>query len=57
MDMFMIDITDLDGVSDGDEVILLGEGISADDIAALTGTISYEVLCDISKRVPRVYLK
>jgi alanine racemase len=43
----------------GDEVILIGEqdgqGISADEIAALEDTISYEVVCSIGKRVPRVY--
>ncbi len=57
MDMFMVDVTDLPDVRDGDEVILLGDGVSADDLAELTGTISYEILCDISKRVPRVYVK
>ncbi|MGM9681492.1 MAG: alanine racemase [Eubacteriales bacterium] len=57
MDMFMVDITDLPDARDGDEVILIGEGVSADDLAALTGTISYEILCGISKRVPRVYVK
>lgn len=43
----------------GDEVVLIGEqngqGISADEIAALEDTISYEVVCSIGKRVPRVY--
>ena len=43
----------------GDEVALIGElggqGISADEIAALEDTISYEVVCSIGKRVPRVY--
>lgn len=60
MDMTMLDVTDVPGVSEGDEVILIGsqgdERITADDIAIKTGTISYEVLCGISSRVPRVYV-
>jgi alanine racemase len=61
MDMCMLDVTDVPGVSEGDEVVLIGnrenERITADDIAAKTGTIAYEVLCGISSRVPRVYLQ
>jgi len=61
MDQCMVDVTDVQGsVSIGDEVILIGEDgndrISADEIAKLIGTISYEVVCGISKRVPRVYI-
>jgi alanine racemase len=56
MDMFMVDVTDINA-SDGDEVTLLGEGFDAEDMAKICGTISYEVLCDISSRVPRVYVK
>jgi len=59
MDMTMLDVTDVPGVSEGDEVVLIGsqgkERITADDIAVKTGTIPYEVLCGISSRVPRVY--
>jgi alanine racemase len=58
MDMTMLDVTDVPGVAEGDEVVLIGaqgnERITADDIAAKTGTIAYEVLCGISCRVPRV---
>jgi alanine racemase len=58
MDMTMLDVTDVPGVAEGDEVVLIGEQgnerITADDIAARTGTIAYEVLCGISCRVPRV---
>ena len=43
------------GATLGDEVVLLGDGITADEIAARTDTISYEVFCSISARVPRVY--
>jgi len=58
MDMIMLDVTDVPGVAAGDEAVLIGsrgkERITADDIAAKTGTIAYEVLCGISGRVPRV---
>jgi alanine racemase len=58
MDMTMLDVTDVPGVAEGDEVVLIGaqgnERITADDIAARTGTIAYEVLCGIGCRVPRV---
>ncbi|GLC29671.1 alanine racemase [Clostridium omnivorum] len=61
MDQCMIDVTEVEGVKVGDEVILMGEqnGIkfTADDIAELLGTINYEVTCMISKRVPRVYVR
>lgn len=61
MDQCMIDVTDIEGVSVGDEVILIGEDkgvkFNADDIAKLLNTINYEVLCLIGKRVPRVYKK
>jgi alanine racemase len=59
MDMCMIDVTDVPAVRENDEVVLIGsqgeEKITADDIAAKTGTIAYEVLCGISSRVPRIY--
>lgn len=60
MDMIMADVTDIDGVSEGDRVTLMGrdgdEFISADDIAETTGTIAYEVLCGIGSRVRREYV-
>jgi alanine racemase len=59
MDMCMIDVTDVPGVNEGDDVVLIGrqgkERITAEDIAVTTGTIAYEVLCGISSRVPRIY--
>jgi alanine racemase len=59
MDMCMIDVTGIAGVREGDEVALIGgqgkERITADELAEKTGTISYEVLCGISARVPRIY--
>lgn len=54
MDQFMVDVGD-DSAEVGDEVILLGEGISADDLAEWAGTNAYEVLTNISARVPRVF--
>ncbi len=55
MDQFMVDVGD-DLAEVGDEVILLGEGISADDLAEWAGTNAYEVLTNIGARVPRVYI-
>lgn len=59
MDMTMLDVTRLPSVRPSDEVVLIGrqgdDEISADEIADLTGTISYEVLCRIGPRVPRLY--
>lgn len=61
MDQCMIDITDIPNVKIGDEVILIGESnglkITIDDLAKLLGTINYEVVCMVGKRVPRVYTK
>jgi alanine racemase len=54
MDQFMVD-GGKDEIRVGDEVILLGEGIQAYDLADWTGTNEYEVLTNISARVPRVY--
>lgn len=60
MDMTMIDVTDVEGAAINDEVVLIGrqgdKAITADNIARLTDTISYEVLCSVGKRVPRVYI-
>jgi alanine racemase len=61
MDQCMVDVTDIENVKVGDEVILIGEQgdlkFTADHIAELLGTINYEITCMISKRVPRVYIK
>jgi alanine racemase len=58
MDMAMVDATTLPDVRVGDEAVLIGrqgdEEITADEVGALTGTISYEVLCRIGPRVPRI---
>jgi alanine racemase len=55
MDQMMVDISDIEDVSTGDEVVLMGDGISADDMADMIGTIGYELICAISKRVARIY--
>ncbi len=57
MDMVMIDVTDIPGVSLDDDVVLLGEQqderITPDELAALTGTIAYEIMLGFGNRVPR----
>ena len=60
MDQFMVDVTGMD-VKEGDKVTLAGkdgsEEILIDDLAALAGTFNYEFVCDLGKRVPRVFVK
>lgn len=59
MDLTMVDLTDVPGARLGDEVILWGGAgeamISVNDVARLAQTISYEMLCTVGRRVPRVY--
>lgn len=57
MDQMMVDVTDVPGVREDDEAILWGGTVSdtAETIARKTDTIPYEVLCGVSRRVPRVY--
>ena len=59
MDQFMVDVTDIDNVNVGDEVVLIGsqgdEIITAEELGDISGRFNYELVCDISKRVPRVY--
>lgn len=61
MDQFMVDITKIPDAKAGDEVTLIGkdgkEFISIEKFGDLSGRFSYEFACDISKRVPRVYIK
>ncbi len=60
MDLTLVDVTDIPGVSVGDEVTLLGKSdgcsVTANEVARLLGTIPYEVLCSVGKRVPRIYI-
>jgi alanine racemase len=55
MDMCMIDLTDLPKVNVGSEVEVFGPHADVNALAAAAGTISYEFLCSVSKRVPRIY--
>jgi alanine racemase len=59
MDHLMADVTRISNVRAGDEVVLIGkqgeQEITAADLAALCGTIPYEILCRIGTRVPRLY--
>jgi len=61
MDMTMIDLTDVEDIHVGDEVVLMGEQgkerISCEEIAKWAGTLPYEILCGVSKRTPRIYIK
>lgn len=62
MDQFMVDVTDIPGICEGDEVVLMGkdktskEEITAEFLGELSGRFNYELTCDISKRVPRVFV-
>ncbi|MBM7623320.1 alanine racemase [Sporohalobacter salinus] len=61
MDQFMVEVTDIPDVNIGDEVVLIGqqenEEITAMELADLIGTINYEIVSKITKRVPRIYIK
>ena len=60
MDQLMLDVSNVPDVKEGDIVTLIGrdgdEVITADELAAMYGTIGYEIVCGISKRVPRIYV-
>jgi alanine racemase len=47
MNLTTVDVSAIDGAAEGDEAVLLGEGITADDHARLAGTIAYEILCGV----------
>lgn len=59
MDQFMVDVTHIPNVGAGDEVVLIGQQgdkiITAEEIAKNIGTINYEIICMVGKRIPRVY--
>ncbi len=61
MDQCMVDVSQVPNVKVGDEVIIMGsDGVNtilADDIAAATGTINYEICCAFGQRLPKVYVK
>ncbi len=56
MDMTMLDVTDIEGVAPGDEVTVYGDGIPLDEAAKAAGTIPYELMTSVSRRVPRIYI-
>lgn len=61
MDQFMVDVTDIPEVMDLDEAVLLGKSgeaeIKVEELSNLCGRFPYEFVCDIAKRVPRVYIR
>ena len=61
MDQLMADVTEIEDIKIGDEVILFGKSgnniITVESVAELMGTINYETICVIGKRVPRVYIR
>ena len=61
MDQFMVDVSDIPDVSEGDTVTLIGTDgdryISAEELGRLSGRFNYELICDLGSRVPRIYTK
>lgn len=61
MDQFMVDVSEIENINIGDEVILFGSDgnniITVESVASIIGTISYETVCVVGKRVPRVYIQ
>ena len=61
MDQFMVDVTDIDNVEEGTMVTLVGrdgdENISIEEISEMSHSFNYEFVCDVGKRIPRVYYK
>lgn len=60
MDQFMVDLSNVENPKIGDEAIIYGDGtdgaMTAEDVAAMRGTISYEVLTNLGKRLPKIYV-
>jgi alanine racemase len=61
MDQFMVDVTHISGIREGDLVTLIGsdggQEITMEDLGELSGRFNYELACDIGKRVPRRFWK
>lgn len=61
MDQFMVDVTEIEGVAENDEVTLIGndgkERITMEEIGEISGRFNYELACDLGNRIPRVYIK
>jgi alanine racemase len=60
MDMLTVDVTDIEGVAPGDDVVFIGgqgsDRLDVREMAAAIGTIPYEILCRIGARIERVYI-
>jgi alanine racemase len=54
MDMLEVDLSDVPEAGVGTPVTLWGEGLSCDEVAAAAGTVSYELLCGLTARVPQI---
>lgn len=61
MDQTMLDVTHIKDIKMGDEVTVMGscgdKAVTAEDLAGLSSTINYEIVCNVGKRVPRVYIR
>jgi Alanine racemase len=61
MDQFMVDVTHIEQVMQGDIVTLIGqdkeEHITVEELAEISKRFNYEFVCDLGKRIPRIYLK
>ena len=61
MDLTLLDVGEVPGATDGDEVVILGrqgdEALAADEMATTLDTINYEIVSTIASRVPRIYLR
>ena len=61
MDQFMVDVTDIPQTATGDKATLIGkdgeEQITMEELGALSDRFNYEFVCDLGKRIPRVYLQ
>ena len=61
MDQFMLDVTHIEGVEVGDEVTLFGADgdnrISVEEVAEPAVSFNYELVCNVARRIPRVYVK
>ena len=61
MDQFMVDVTEIEDVKFGDRVVLVGydgaEHLPVETLGDISGRFNYEFVCDLGKRVPRVFVK
>lgn len=57
MDQFMVDVTDIPDVNVGDEAVLVGDGLTMEEVANAAYSFNYELPCRIARRVPRIYIK